>query len=127
MTHPLAFADAFRDRSGRRQAWGLGLLSLAFLSWLWLAYRLFVPYEAVYDREDVECPARVALDRTDLGPGPAEACRLQRDTTELLGVLVVSLPFAVTGTVLYTSGGTAVRLSAHLMELERLKDVARRR
>ncbi|MFJ6937237.1 hypothetical protein [Streptomyces sp. NPDC101132] len=127
MTHPLAFADAFRDRSGRRQAWGLGLLSLAFLSWFWLAYQLFVPYEAAYDGKDVECPARVALDRSGLAPWPDEACRLRRDTTELLGVLVVSLPFAVTGTVLYTSGGTAVRLSTHLMELERLQEVARRR
>ncbi|RSS56250.1 hypothetical protein EF912_14445 [Streptomyces sp. WAC07061] len=124
----LVYDNAFRERARRKQAWGFFLLVASAGIWLWIAVQLLLPYP-VAERDD-ECQSRVFYTKkTDRGrpyEGYAEAegtrCAAERDWAEFLTVLLLSLPTAVVGTVLYTSGGTGHRLSEHAAEVNRLKE-----
>ncbi|AZM87110.1 MULTISPECIES: hypothetical protein [Streptomyces] len=124
----LVYDNAFRERARRKQAWGFFLLVASAGIWLWIAVQLLLPYP-VTGRDD-ECQSRVFYTKqTDRGrpyEGYAEAegtrCAAERDWAELLALLLLSLPTAVVGTVLYTSGSTGHQLSEHTAEVNRLKE-----
>ncbi|MEU6623274.1 hypothetical protein ABZ926_21230 [Streptomyces litmocidini] len=111
----LVYDNAFRARARRTQGWGLGLLALAVLLWIWLAVLLFTPYET--GESDHDCTSRFTsenLHDSDSG------CVNERDWPELLAVLGASVPLAVIGSVLYTSGSVSHRMAEHLAEVTRL-------
>ncbi|MFD3802371.1 hypothetical protein ACFWSF_14085 [Streptomyces sp. NPDC058611] len=121
----LVYDRDFREKAARRLAWGFGLLAAASGVWLWVAAQLLLPFAGPSDQD---CESRVFYDAGD-GRQPetyAEAeggsCEAERDLGGLLALTLLSLPFAVVGTVLYTSSSTATRLSAHAAELARLED-----
>ncbi|MER6099708.1 hypothetical protein ABT154_28410 [Streptomyces sp. NPDC001728] len=112
----LAYDNDFRARARRTQGWGLGLLALAGLLWIWLAVLLFTPYEAGEHRSR-ECTARFTSENLHNGNS---ACVNERDWPELLAILGGSVPLAVVGAVLYTSGSVSHRMAEHLAEVTRL-------
>ncbi|MFJ3582702.1 hypothetical protein ACIPPS_10755 [Streptomyces sp. NPDC090127] len=113
----LPYDIAFRARARRTQAWGLGLLTVAGLLWIWCAVGIFLPYTVADGRDDDECEARFGSeylhnDRSD--------CVAERDWPEMVALLGGSIPFAVVGGVLYTSGSVSHRMAEHLAEVTRL-------
>ncbi|MEW1635296.1 hypothetical protein AB0469_14575 [Streptomyces sp. NPDC093801] len=124
----LVFDNAFRERARRKQAWGFSLLAASAGIWLWIAAQLLLPYSVT--GRDAECQSRVfytkEAERGRPYQGYADAegtrCAAERDWAGLLALLLLSLPTAVVGTVLYTSGGTGHRLSEHAAEVNRLKE-----
>ncbi|MBT2443715.1 hypothetical protein J7E93_27185 [Streptomyces sp. ISL-36] len=107
----------FRARARRTQGWGLGLLAVAGLMWIWFAVLLLTPYEA--GESSRECVSRFtseSLHNSD------SSCVEERDWPELLAVLGVSVPFSVIGAVLYTSGSVSHRMAEHLAEVTRLNE-----
>lgn len=119
---------AFRERAGRRQAWGFGLLAAAAGIWLWVAAQLVLPFHPGHD-DDNDCQSRVFYADEDrrgrqlsYAEAEGESCDRERDPAGLLALVVLSLPFAVTGTVLYTSAATGIRQSEHAAEMARLAE-----
>lgn len=111
----ITYDNDFRARARRTQGWGLGLLALAGLVWVWLAALLFTPYETgEYSRE---CTARFTSENLHNSDSP---CVNERDWPELLALLGGSVPLAVVGAVLYTSGSVSHRMAEHLAEVTRL-------
>ncbi|GGT97075.1 MULTISPECIES: hypothetical protein [Streptomyces] len=107
----------FRARARRTQGWGLGLLAVAGLLWIWFAVLLFTPYENEgYSRE---CTSRFTSDNLH---NDDSRCVEERDWPELMAVLGASLPFAVVGAVLHTSGSVSHRMAEHLAEVTRLNE-----
>ncbi|MFF5971145.1 hypothetical protein ACFY7C_06410 [Streptomyces sp. NPDC012769] len=102
--------EKIRARALRSQGWGIGLLTVAALLWVWSAVLLLTPYE------------------TDAGNGCGtlltdeyhhdEACYESRDWPEILGLLAASLPFAVAGSITYTRGTLTHRLAPLLVDLD---------
>ncbi|MFG2984074.1 hypothetical protein ACGFYQ_22935 [Streptomyces sp. NPDC048258] len=120
----LVYDTAFRARANRKQAWGFGLIAVASGIWLWLACQVLLPYSVEHGRNDRECASRVFYESTRESYADAEGttCAMERDWADLLAVLLLSLPFAVVGTVLYTSGAADNRLSRHVAEVNRLTE-----
>ncbi|MEU9301677.1 hypothetical protein [Streptomyces sp. NPDC048269] len=118
----LVYDTAFRARASHKQAWGFGLIAAASGIWLWLACQVLLPYSVEHGRNDRECASRVFYESTRESYAEAEgtSCAMERDWADLLAVLLFSLPLAVVGTVLYTSGATDNRLSRHVAEVNRL-------
>ncbi|MER5779927.1 hypothetical protein ABT144_37640 [Streptomyces sp. NPDC002039] len=95
----------------RRQDWGIGLIAAASLIWLWLAYQLLFPFTVDTGRGRAEeCDSRIFYYQGEWRRGPDEyvdaegnTCAVARDLAELLAALVLSMPLAVTGTILYTT------------------------
>ncbi|MEU0405022.1 hypothetical protein ABZ318_33390 [Streptomyces sp. NPDC006197] len=111
----LPYDIQFRARARRTQAWGLGLLAVAGLLWIWFAVLLFTPYETgEYSRE---CTSRFTSENLH---NSDSRCVNERDWPELLAVLGVSVPAGVIGGVLYTSGSVSHRMAEHLAEVTRL-------
>ncbi|MFD7258457.1 hypothetical protein [Streptomyces sp. NPDC059874] len=124
----LVYDTAFRARAARKQAWGFGLLAAAAAVWLWIGAQLLLPFTPA-DDDDNKCESRVFYSDEDRRgrslsyvEAEGEACDDERDTAVLLALLLLSLPFAVVGTVLYTSGSTEDRLSHHAAEVQRLTE-----
>ncbi|MFB7467798.1 hypothetical protein ACFCZ1_30640 [Streptomyces sp. NPDC056224] len=117
----LVYDTAFRARASRKQTWGFGLIAAASGIWLWLACQLLLPYTVGHDQE---CTSRVFYESTRGSYANAEGttCAMERDWADLLAVLLLSLPCAVVGTVLYTSGSADNRLSRHMAEVNRLTE-----
>lgn len=122
----LVYDSAFRGRAGRQQAWGFGLITAAACIWLWVAAQLLLPFTVDYD----ECESRVFYTTKDVGmkyayedyaDAEGTSCAAQRDLAGLLALLLLSMPTAVAGTFLYTSG-RARRLSEHAAEMARLAE-----
>ncbi|MFD3530325.1 hypothetical protein [Streptomyces sp. NPDC058664] len=111
----LVYDNAFRARARRTQAWGLGLLAVAVLMWIWLAVLLFTPYETA--EHSRECTSRFTSENLH---NSDSRCVNERDWPELLAVLGASVPVAVIGGVLYTSGSVSHRMAEHLAEVTRL-------
>ncbi|WP_328667079.1 hypothetical protein OG905_08370 [Streptomyces sp. NBC_00322] len=120
----LTYDIEFRARAKRTRAWGLGLLSLAALLWVWFGVLLLMPYDAGYQ---TDCEARLFTDRSTANEGAGEnRCTAERDWPELLGVLGLSAPVSVVGAVLFTSGSLSNRMAEHLAEVTRLTEAADR-
>ncbi|MFB7450088.1 MULTISPECIES: hypothetical protein [unclassified Streptomyces] len=109
----------FRARARRTRAWGLGLLAVAVLLWIWLAVLLFTPYET--DTYGRECTSRFTSENLH---NSDSRCVNERDWPELLAVLGASVPVAVIGGVLYTSGSVSHRMAEHLAEVTRLNEAS---
>ncbi|MER7537729.1 hypothetical protein ABTX77_23520 [Streptomyces sp. NPDC097704] len=109
----------FRARARRTQAWGLGLLAVAVLLWIWLAVLLFTPYET--DAYGRECTSRFTSENLH---NSDSRCVNERDWPELLTVLGASVPVAVIGGVLHTSGSVSHRMAEHLAEVTRLNEAS---
>ena len=116
----LPYDIEFRARARRTQGWGLGLLALAGLLWIWLAVLLFAPYEAGEYRTK-ECLSRWSSENLH---SDGRRCVEERDWRELLAVLGASVPLAVVGSVLYTSGSVSHRMAEHLAEVTRLNEAS---
>ncbi|MFF5451961.1 hypothetical protein ACFY40_12065 [Streptomyces sp. NPDC012950] len=113
-TRSLVHTNEFRARARRTQGWGIGLLAVAGLLWIWFAVFLVTPYEED-DGRGSPCPALLTSEYVHHG-----ACVEERDWPGLVALLGGSLPFAVTGAALYTSGSAAQRTADHLAEVTRL-------
>ncbi|MGR4882863.1 hypothetical protein ACIPUC_26125 [Streptomyces sp. LARHCF249] len=128
----LVYDTAFRTRADRKQTWGFGLLAVSAGIWLWIAAQLLLPFSAEHGGGSPDdCESRVfystrevGMKRTSTDYADAEGtrCAAERDWAGLLALLVLSLPVAVVGTVLYTSASTARRLSEHAAEVARLTE-----
>ncbi|MEU9377124.1 hypothetical protein AB0D94_25565 [Streptomyces sp. NPDC048255] len=126
----LVYDTAFRGRARRRQTWGFGLLAFSAGIWLWIASQLLLPFTGSGRHDDLDCESRVFYtahddrDRPydDYADAEGTRCSAERDWAGLLALLLLSLPTAVVGTILYTSGSTAHRLSEHAAEVNRLTE-----
>ncbi|MDT0426630.1 MULTISPECIES: hypothetical protein [Streptomyces] len=122
----------FRDRAARIRTWGLILLSLAALLWIWCAVLLMMPYEADTSgktdyRSPAHCEARLFTDRGTANHGLQEGnyCANERDWPEALAVLGASVPLSTVGVGLFTIGTVTRRMSAHgeaMRELDKLAE-----
>ncbi|MFI7005303.1 hypothetical protein [Streptomyces sp. NPDC050145] len=75
----------FRHKTGRTRAWGIGLLALATLQWLWCAVLLLTPYEVDRkpdDRYPAECESRLLTDRGTANEGVYQGDRCQNERAE---------------------------------------------
>ncbi|MER7665762.1 hypothetical protein [Streptomyces sp. NPDC096193] len=120
----------FREKATRTRAWGIGLLAVAGLLWVWCAVLLVTPYsvdEEPGDDYPVECESRLFTDRGTANEGlqRSDHCQNERDWPEALAVLGLSVPVSVVGVALFTSGSLSCRMSAHseaMRELDRIAD-----
>ncbi|GAA3790209.1 hypothetical protein ACFS5L_40270 [Streptomyces phyllanthi] len=127
--HTYVHDVAFRERSRRLRAWGLGLLSVAGLLWVWCAVLVLTPYETEKTLDDgrtstTECESRLFTegDTANSGRWSGGWCASERDWPEVAAVLGVSVPVSIVGTILFTTGAVSVRLSEHGEELARLRE-----
>ncbi|MFD6225794.1 hypothetical protein ACFWFZ_02745 [Streptomyces sp. NPDC060232] len=118
----------FRQRASRKQTQGISLLLVAGCIWIALAYQLFAPFSIQRDSNgSIECASRVFYDdgaddgRRSRLKTYAEAegtrCAVARDFADMLGLLVLSLPFAAIGIFQCTSGALTLALRHHEDEL----------
>ncbi|GGS33080.1 MULTISPECIES: hypothetical protein [Streptomyces] len=118
----------FRDRAARIRTWGVGLLVVAGLLWSWCAVLLMTEYEVETRAGSTrECAARLFTDggTANDGAGAGDYCAAERDWPEALAVLGLSIPVALVGTALFTTGSVSRRMSAHaqaMRELDRLTE-----
>ncbi|MGC9377896.1 hypothetical protein [Streptomyces sp. MH13] len=119
----------FRERSRRTTSFGLGLLAVAAVLWVWCGVLLTTPYEVdrAYATNPVECESRLFTDDGTANEGPSkDPCGDERDWPEALALLGLSVPVSVGGAVLLTYGLIGVRVSEHAAELARLHELAGR-
>ncbi|MET9808864.1 hypothetical protein [Streptomyces halstedii] len=121
----------FRDRAARIRTWGLILLSLAGLLWIWCAVLLVTPYEADTSRGNdyrspAHCESRLFTDRGTANHGIQEGnyCANERDWPEALAVLGLSVPLSAAGMGLFTAGSVSRRMSAHGQAMRELDKFA---
>lgn len=96
----------FHHRSALMQRWGVALLLGACALWIWLAFLLA-------DRSDAYC---------------YRACEQITDLSELLTILIVSVPLSVLGAALLIGGSVRRQTSAHIhqvIEMQQSEDRAR--
>ncbi|MEV0846265.1 hypothetical protein AB0J21_10380 [Streptomyces sp. NPDC049954] len=124
--HPLVVVDRFRSGSGRLRAWGVTLLVLAGLLWVYAAWQMFAPYTGEFGR--VDCSGPAFQDHEDLyredpyrgsasrnwGVYNAESCAAARDWAGPLTALVLSTPLATVGGMLAATGTASLRVSEHI-------------
>ncbi|MFD8209396.1 hypothetical protein ACFV2S_23750 [Streptomyces sp. NPDC059695] len=110
----VVYDNAFRARARRTQGWGVGLLAVAGLLWVWFGVLLLTPYEDA-DGGGSPCPALISSDYVH-----EKDCVASRDWPGTLAVLGGSVPLAVVGAVLCTSGAVSHRMAEHLAEVNRL-------
>ncbi|WP_329284534.1 hypothetical protein [Streptomyces sp. NBC_00691] len=110
----LAYDNEFRAKARRTQGWGLGLFTIAALLWVWFGVQLLTPYEDA-DGGGSPCPALLTSEYVH-----DKECVESRDWPGMLALLGGSVPFAVVGAALYTSGSVAHRMAEHLAEVTRL-------
>ncbi|MER5550935.1 hypothetical protein ABT001_04490 [Streptomyces sp. NPDC002793] len=115
----------FRDRARKTRTWGLVLLSLAALLWVWCAALLIMPYEVDRKPDDQyprECASRLFTDRGTANEGvrSGDHCADERDWPEAIAVLGVSLPVSIVGVGLFTIGTVTRRMSSHSQAMREL-------
>ncbi|KJY40783.1 MULTISPECIES: hypothetical protein [unclassified Streptomyces] len=125
-----AYETTFRERAERKRTVGVFLFIAAGGIWLWLAYQLFAPF-SLGSSSGRTCASRVFYDEGDSGKrGYADAegdrCAAARDSADLLGMLVVSLPLAAVGLFQYTSGTVSLAMRRHTEELAVLRALPKR-
>ncbi len=113
----------FRRRAKNVQGWGVGLLAVASVLWVWSGVLLLTPY-SVGDDDDRDCEARLFTEYSTANEGSrnGSTCAAERDWPELLGVIGLSVPVSVVGAVLFTSGSVSNRMAEHLAEVTRLNE-----
>jgi hypothetical protein len=118
--HPAAVEDRFISRAGNRRSWGVALLGIATVLWLYAAWQMFTPYKT---GSGVECDAPVVAEReadTD-GVWMTRRCATERDWPQPLAALLLATPLATAGGVLYATGATTVALRQHEADLGRAR------
>ncbi|MFD5329313.1 hypothetical protein [Streptomyces sp. NPDC127092] len=102
----LSLVDRIRQSAVRMQGWGFGLCAVAAVLWVWFGVMLLVPYTA--GESDRDCKARITSEHLHDNDS---TCVQERDWPELLGILALSIPFAVVGVTLYSRGSLTYRLA----------------
>lgn len=129
---PDAHEITFRQRADRNQTRGIFLLLVVSCIWLTLAYQLFAPFSIKRDANgSIECASRVFYDDGDddgrksrkqtYEEAEGIRCAVARDPADMLGLLLLSLPFAAVGIFQYTSGALTLALRHHGDEVAHLK------
>ncbi|BAU81372.1 hypothetical protein SLA_0417 [Streptomyces laurentii] len=95
-----------RDKAHATKRIGILLFAVAGLAWIWFAILLLFPYTA--GEHDRDCRARIATERLH---NESSVCVTSRDWPKLLGVLALSLPFAVAGSTFYATGAATARIA----------------
>ncbi|MEU2760833.1 hypothetical protein [Streptomyces sp. NPDC007094] len=120
----------FQARSTRIRDAGTGLLILAGLLWGWCAILLTTEY-SIETRTgfEKECSARLFTDGGTANEGvqAGDYCANERDWPEALAVLGLSVPVALVGTALFTTGSVSLRLSGHAQAMRELDRLAKKR
>lgn len=112
--------EYFAASSIRLRKWGMILLGVSGSMWIWFAVLLFTPYSAGQaGGSPASCESPFFADRRDANERAAEGsrCVAERDWPELLAVLGASVPIAVAGTALFTTGSISIRLNRHMSEV----------
>ncbi|MER7973065.1 hypothetical protein ABTX35_29385 [Streptomyces sp. NPDC096080] len=116
--HPLAVEQRFLEKAGRIRGWGVALLILAALCWVYAVWQVLVPYGSTY--QAIDCPAPVNAEPRDLYvPSTADRhndalqCASDRNWPGPLAALAFSVPLSATGAALVTAGTAAVWLRSH--------------
>ena len=120
----------FRERAWKIRNWGIGLLSLATILWVWCAVLLLTPYQVAEDLDDRsphQCQSRLLTEWGTANEGlqRGDWCANERDWPEAVAVLGLSVPVSAAGVTLLTVGLLSSRMSAHseaMRELDRLAD-----
>ncbi|MEV6730317.1 MULTISPECIES: hypothetical protein [unclassified Streptomyces] len=126
-----AYEIAFRERAERKRTLGVFLFIATGGIWLWLAYQLFAPFSLSGSSSSRTCASRVFYDEGDSGKrsyadAEGDRCAAARDSADLLGMLVVSLPLAAVGLFQYTSGTVSLAMRRHTEELAVLRALPKR-
>lgn len=128
--HPAAVEQNFRLRAERLSAWGVGLLVVAALLWIYAAWQVFTPYESTYWK--VDCSAPAFSDREGVyldfegDHEKAVRCAADRDWPAPVTALVLATPLATVGGLLLAGGWVSGRLRRHDEWLERAREEQRR-
>lgn len=101
-----ADSTAWVVRAQRMRSWGMGLLLLAGLSWAYLAFQMFTPYETGRYGNDCDAPA--------FRDHAYENCEAERPWTTMMGLLAASVPLGMLGMGLYTSGNTTLQVREYV-------------
>ncbi|MFF8553217.1 hypothetical protein ACF058_10315 [Streptomyces sp. NPDC015501] len=123
----------FRERAARTRDVGALLLVVAGVLWGWCAILLMTEYSIeTAGGNERECAARLFTDRGTANEGvySGDYCADERDWPEALLVLGLSIPVALAGTALVTTGSVSRRMSSHaqaMRELDRLADEREKR
>ncbi|MFH8436103.1 hypothetical protein ACH4A3_12915 [Streptomyces sp. NPDC018007] len=123
----------FRERAARTRDVGALLLVVAGVLWGWCAILLMTEYSIeTAGGNERECAARLFTDRGTANGGvySGDYCADERDWPEALLVLGLSIPVALAGTALVTTGSVSRRMSSHaqaMRELDRLADEREKR
>ncbi|MFH8396123.1 MULTISPECIES: hypothetical protein [Streptomyces] len=123
----------FRQQSTRIRNWGAGLLLLSALLWGWCAILLLTDYTVeTRSGRTAECEARLLTEGGTANEGlwKGDYCQDERDWPEALLVLGLSVPVALVGTALFTTGQVSRRMSGHsqaMRELDRIADEREKR
>ncbi|WP_419994451.1 hypothetical protein [Streptomyces boninensis] len=125
--HPAAVEQHFTERSRRSQNRGLALLAVAALLWVYVAFQLFTPYgqscEPVVSQERLDVYVDTGRDDDKWADAHTKAthCAAERDWPKSMTALALSLPFAMVGAVLYSTGAVSTRIRQHEADLARAR------
>ncbi|MEV7911165.1 hypothetical protein [Streptomyces griseus] len=129
-SHAQVYDREFRRRGVREQGWGRGMVAVAVLIWLWLAYQLFFSFTIEYGvrSETVACDSRAfhrdaSSDEASHSETERRLCAAERDWGPMLAAFLLSLPLATAGAALYASGTSALRTAEYAAQVTRLNAV----
>ncbi|MFH8358778.1 hypothetical protein ACH4FV_04240 [Streptomyces anulatus] len=128
-SHAQVYDREFRRRGVREQGWGRGMVAVAVLIWLWLAYQLFFSFSIEHGvrSEPIACDSRAfhrdASSDTSHTETERGRCAAERDWGPMLAAFLLSLPPAAVGVALYASGTSALRTADYAAEVTRLNAV----
>ncbi|MER6022184.1 hypothetical protein [Streptomyces anulatus] len=128
-SHAQVYDREFRRRGVREQGWGRGMMAVAVLIWLWLAYQLFFSFSIEHGvrSEPIACGSRAfhrdASSDTSHTETERRRCAAERDWGPMLAAFLLSLPPAAVGAALYASGTSALRTADYAAQVTRLNAV----
>ncbi|MFE3382273.1 hypothetical protein [Streptomyces anulatus] len=128
-SHAQVYDREFRRRGVREQGWGRGMMAVAVLIWLWLAYQLFFSFSIEHGvrSEPIACDSRAfhrdASSDTSHTETERRRCAAERDWGPMLAAFLLSLPPATVGAALYASGTSALRTADYAAQVTRLNAV----
>ncbi|MFB8027449.1 hypothetical protein ACFQ6U_24030 [Streptomyces sp. NPDC056465] len=114
----------FDRGAGRLQGWGLGLMVVSAVLFLWLGRLLLMPFtvESSFGEIDCDAPVFYTSESTPYSESTPTLCVARRDWPELLALGIFAVPPAVAGAALFTSGSTRKRASAHVFRILEMQD-----
>ncbi|MFI6084978.1 hypothetical protein ACIBBB_29110 [Streptomyces sp. NPDC051217] len=122
----------FDHWAGRQQSPIVGLMAVSAALFLWLGYLLLIPFSVHYYHDEIACEAPVFYnsESTSYSQGAGKLCSAERDWPELLGLGFLSVPPAVAGAALFSSGSACKRASGHvfrILEMQESEERARQK